>query len=167
MAAADSTAAPRAKAAARKADEGLDAGMIEHVVGYLLAIASVTVREAYHANIGRPHELRPVEFTLLMLLLGNPGASPKQIGRALRMPAPNVTVLLDRLVTRGLLERRRSATDGRALEVRLTADGEAMARRTHAISLTMEDGLLERFTPGERVLLRELLLKLGRGGAAT
>jgi hypothetical protein len=26
----------------------------------------------------------------------------------------------------------------------------------------MEDGLLERFTPGERVLLRELLLRLGK-----
>jgi DNA-binding MarR family transcriptional regulator len=166
MAAADRNAAPRAKAASRKAGEALDAAMIEHVVGYLLAIASVTVREAYHGHIGRPHELRPVEFTLLMLLLGNPGASPKQIGRALRMPAPNVTVLLDRLVARGLLERRRSATDGRAIELHLTADGEAMARRTHSISLTMEDGLLERFTPGERVMLRELLLKLGRGGAA-
>ncbi len=151
-----------AKGAARKGDEPLDAGHIEHVVGYLLAIASVTTREYYHQNIGRPYELRPVEFTLLMLLLGNPGASPKQLGRALRMPAPNVTVLLDRMVARGLVERRRSATDGRALEVRLTADGEAMARRTHDISATMEDSLLERFTPGERVLLRELLLRLGK-----
>lgn len=160
MAASETTG--NAKAAARKGDEALEAGHIEHVVGYLLAIASVTTREYYHQNIGRPYELRPVEFTLLMLLLGNPGASPKQLGRALRMPAPNVTVLLDRMVARGLVERRRSATDGRALEVRLTADGEAMARRTHAISTTMEDGLLERFTPGERVLLRELLLRLGK-----
>jgi DNA-binding MarR family transcriptional regulator len=163
MAAAESTAA---KSASRKADEVLDAGMIEHVVGYLLAIASVTVREAYHDHIGRPCELRPVEFTLLMMLLGNPGASPKQIGRTMRMPAPNVTALLDRMVARGVVERHRSATDGRALELRLTAEGEALARRTHAVSLTMENGLLERFTPGEQVLLRELLLKLGRGGAA-
>lgn len=163
MAAAEPTAA---RSAGRRADEALDAGEISHVVGYLLAIASVTTREHYHASIGRPFDLRPVEFTLLMLLRGNPGASPKQLGRALRMPAPNVTALLDRMVARGLVERRRSATDGRALEVRLTADGDATAQRTHEISLTMEAPLLERFTPGERVLLRELLLRLGPGAAA-
>lgn len=160
MAASETTTG--AKGVARKGDEPLDASHIEHVVGYLLAIASVTTRECYHQAIGRPCELRPVEFTLLMLLLGNPGASPKQLGRALRMPAPNVTVLLDRMVARGLIERRRSATDGRALEVRLTADGEALAWRTRGISATMEEGLLEHFTPGERVLLRELLLRLAR-----
>ena len=160
------TESSASRGAARKADEMLDAGQVEHVVGYLLAIASVTTRERYHASIGRPFDLRPVEFTLLMLLRGNPGASPKQLGRALRMPAPNVTVLLDRMVARGLVERRRSATDGRALEVRLTADGETTAQRTHEISLTMEDGLLEGFTPGERALLRELLFRLGRATPA-
>jgi len=154
------------KHAARKADEALDAGHAEHVVGYLLAIASVTMAEAFDDSIGRPFDLRRVEFTLLMLLLGNPGASPKQLGRALKMPAPNVTVLLDRMVARGLIERRRSATDGRALEVRLTAQGETTAKRTHQISLSMEHGLLERFTPGERVLLRELLLRLARANTA-
>ena len=148
-----------------KGEEPLDASLIEHVIGYQLAIATVRTRQVYHDRIGTPHELRPVEFTLLMLLLGNPGASPKQLGRALRLPAPNVTVLIDRMAGRGLVERRRSSTDGRALEVLLTADGEALARRTHAVSLTMESDLLARFTPGERVMLRELLARLG-GGAA-
>jgi DNA-binding MarR family transcriptional regulator len=150
------------RSGARKSDEVLDASKVEHVVGYLLALASVTTRECYQAGIGRPFDLGRVEFTLLMLLLGNPGASPKQLGRALKMPAPNVTALLDRMVARGLVERRRSATDGRALRVLLTAEGKTMAERAHRISLTMEDGLLERFTPGERVLLRELLLRLAR-----
>jgi DNA-binding MarR family transcriptional regulator len=88
------------------------------------------------------------------------------VARALRMPAPNVTVLIDRLAGRGLVERRRSSTDGRALEVLLTSAGDAMARRVHSISLTMESGLLQRFTPGERVMLRELLIRLGQAEAA-
>ncbi|MFO1273022.1 MAG: MarR family transcriptional regulator [Rubrivivax sp.] len=149
----------------RRNDEALDESLIEHVVGYLLAISAVTVRECFHHSIGRPLDLRPVEFTLLMLLLGNPGAAPKQLARALRMPAPNVTALLDRMVARGYVLRQRSAADGRALEVRLTPEGDAVARRAHGISLSMENGLLENFTPGERVLLRELLLKLGRIGS--
>jgi len=148
--------------------EALDASLAEHIVGYLLAIATVQTRRVFADRIGTPYELKPVEFTLLMLLLANPGASPKQLARALRMPAPNVTVLVDRMAGRGLVERRRSSTDGRALEVLLTADGETMARRIHSISLTMESDLLQRFTPGERVMLRELLLRLGRpeAGAA-
>jgi DNA-binding MarR family transcriptional regulator len=149
-----------------KSDGPLDSSLIEHVVGYQLAIATVMTRQVYQERIGAPHELRPVEFTLLMLLLGNPGASPKQLGRALRLPAPNVTVLIDRMAGRGLVERRRSSTDGRALEVLLTADGETLARCTHAVSLTMESDLLGRFTPGERVMLRELLARLGDGAAA-
>ena len=151
---------------ARKGGDALDASLAEHIVGYLVAIATVQTRRVFQDRIGTPYELRPVEFTLLMLLLANPGASPKQLARALRMPAPNVTVLVDRMAGRGLVERRRSSTDGRALEVLLTADGEAMARRIHSISLTMESELLQRFTPGERVMLRELLLRLGQPEAA-
>ena len=70
-----------------------------------------------------------------------------------------------RLVARGLVERRRSLTDGRALHVLLTAQGQKLAQQVHAISLTMEDGMMQVLSPGERVMLRELLLKL-RGVAA-
>ncbi len=62
--------------------------LAEHIVGYLLAIATVQTRRVFQDRIGNPYELRPVEFTLVMLLLANPGASPKQLARALRMPAP-------------------------------------------------------------------------------
>jgi DNA-binding MarR family transcriptional regulator len=74
-------------------------------------------------------------------------------------------VLIDKMAARGLVERRRSSTDGRALDVLLTAEGEALARTAHGKSLSMEDGLLQRLSPGERVMLRELLVKFW-GGAA-
>ena len=159
--------APRARAAepARRG-EGLDTAIVEHIVGYLLAVATAQTRQVFSDSIGAVHELRPVEFTLLMLLLANPGASPKQLGRALRMPAPNVTVLIVRMAARKLVERRRSSTDGRALEVNLTSGGAQLARQLHTTSLTMESALLQRLTPGESVLLRELLLKLAGGAAA-
>jgi len=141
--------------------EPLDASGVDHLVGFLLAIATAQTRQVYLQSVGTPFDLRTVEFTLLMLLLKNRGASPKRLAQTLNMPAPNVTVLIDRLVGRGLVERRRSSTDGRALQVLLTADGEALARKAHAESLSMEEPLLRRLSPGERVLLRELLLKLG------
>jgi DNA-binding MarR family transcriptional regulator len=143
-----------------RVDAPLDASRIDHVIGYLLTIASLKTRAVYLQAIGEPEQLRPVEFTMLMLLLGNPGASPKQLSRALRLPPPALTALVDRMVGRRLVERRRSASDGRAFEVRLTPDGQALAERAHGTSGSMEDELLARFTLGERVLLRELLLRL-------
>ena len=157
------SAKPRAAAAAN--DDTLDASGLQHLVGFLLALATAQTRKVYLQSVGVPFDLRPVEFSLLALLLANPGASPKQLGRTLDMPAPNLSVLLDRMAARSLVERQRSRTDGRALQVVLTAEGERLARAAHAASLTMEDPFLEALTPGERLVLRELLLKLARGAA--
>ncbi|ODV13647.1 MAG: hypothetical protein ABT20_01620 [Rubrivivax sp. SCN 70-15] len=138
---------------------------MQHLMGFLLAIATVQTRQVFQRHIGAPFELRPVEFTLLVLLRDNHGAAPKQLARALNVPAPHLTVLLDRLVARGLVERRRSSTDRRALQVLLTPAGEGLARRAHGVSLTMEDPLLRALSAGEQAMLRELLLKLARGVA--
>jgi DNA-binding MarR family transcriptional regulator len=147
----------------RPAAERLDTGSVHHLLGYLVAMAAVQTRRAFQETLGTPYDLRTVEFTLLMLLLGNGSASPKQLARTLDMPAPNVTVLVDKLAARGLVERRRSSTDGRALQVLLTPAGLALARRAHATSQTSEEQLLQRLTAGERAMLRELLLKLANG----
>lgn len=151
---------------AATADGRLDTSAVDHLLGFLLALASARTRAVFLASIGQPFDLRTVEFTLLMLLLRNGGASPKQLSRTMDMPAPNMTVLIDRLVARGLVERRRSSTDRRGLRLLLTADGEALARRAHAASTGAETDLLERLSPGERVMLRELLLKFAVGAAA-
>jgi DNA-binding MarR family transcriptional regulator len=138
----------------------LDLSGLHHLIGFLLAMGTVSTRRAFQQHIGTPFGLRPVEFTLLMLLQSNGMLAPKQLARALSLPPPNVTVLLDRLVGRGLVERRRSPHDGRAIQVLLTPEGVDLARRVQQISLTMEDSLLQPLTPGERAMLRELLLKL-------
>lgn len=143
----------------------LDLSGLHHLIGFLLAMGTVSTRRAFQQHIGVPFGLRPVEFTLLMLLLSNGMLAPKQLARALSLPPPNVTVLLDRLVGREFVERRRSPHDGRAIQVLLTPQGTDLARKVQQISLTMEDGLLQALSPGERAMLRELLLKLA--GQAT
>lgn len=142
----------------------LDTSSLDHLLGYCLTKAGLPTLRVFRRHVGEPFDLRTVEFSLLLLLLDNPGASPKQVGQALAMSAPNVTVLLDRLAGRGLVERQRSATDGRSHELRLTDRGLDLARRAHAASRTMEDGLLQVLSPAERALLRELLVKLAAAG---
>jgi DNA-binding MarR family transcriptional regulator len=141
-------------------------GFAGHLVGYLLALAEVNTRRAFQRHVGEPFELRPVEFTLLALLQANGCASAKQIGSALRLPAPHVTTLVDRLAERGLVDRGRDPADGRAVRIGLTEAGRALADRLGAVAATMEDELLAILEPGEQAVLRRLLLKLARVRAA-
>lgn len=152
---------PTPKSSSRAAAE-LDGSPVEHLLGYLLALAEVPTRRAFQRHVGHPFDLRPVEFTLLMLLQGNGRAAPKQIGAALRLPAPHVTTLVDRLLARGLVTRGRDPDDGRAVRVQLSDAGQALATRLQKVSLTMEEGLQAQLTLTERTQLRRLLLKLAR-----
>jgi DNA-binding MarR family transcriptional regulator len=140
--------------------EALDLSAVRHLLGFRLALAEAGTRRVFQSHIGTPFELRPVEFTLLLLLQANPGATPKRLAQALRLSPPNVTVLVDRLAARGLVQRQPCPDDGRATIVQLTRTGAERARRAHEASRTMEDGLLQALTPGERALLGELLDKL-------
>jgi DNA-binding MarR family transcriptional regulator len=151
------TLAPAAEAA-------LDTSPVQHLLGFRLALAEVSTRRVFQRHIGTPFKLRPVEFTLLMLLRANPGATPKRLAQALHLSPPNVTVLVDRMAARALVERQRSPDDGRATILQLTPAGAELARRAQQASRSMEDGLLQALTPGERALLGELLHKLAPAG---
>ncbi len=143
----------------------LDQSVMQHLMGYRLTLAEVASRRIFQRHIGTPFKLRPVEFTILVLLLGNGSATSKQLAQTLGMPPPNVTVLVDRLVERALVQRERSATDGRAMDLRLTDKGADLAKRVQRVSQTMEAGLLAPLSAGERAMLAELLHKLAHHGA--
>jgi len=144
----------------------LDQSAVQHLIGYRLALAEVATRRVFQRHIGTPFKLRPVEFTVLLLLLASGAATPKQLASTLHVPPPNVTVLVDRLVERGLLLRQRSDTDGRALNLRLTDAGQDLARRAQRASRSMETGMLSALSVAERAMLGELLHKLVQGGTA-
>jgi DNA-binding MarR family transcriptional regulator len=142
------------------ADTDLDSSTLQHLIGFRLALADAAARQTFQRQVGGPLALRAVEFTILLLLLGNRDVTPKRLARTLRVSPPNVTVLVDRLVERGLVQRLQSPSDGRVTILRLTAQGTELARRAQQLSRTMEDSLVRALSPGERVLLGELLHKL-------
>ena len=145
----------------------LDQRAMQRLVGYQLTLAEVASRRVFQRHVGTPFKLRPVEFTILVLLLENQRATPKQLALTLGVPPPNVTVLVDRLEQRGLLQRQRSTTDGRAMNLQLTDKGTELARRAQRVSLSMESGLLAPLSAAERAMLGELLHKLAQGGTGT
>ena len=138
----------------------LSLGPLTSIVGYHIAQAAVTTYGAFDRHIGRPFELRKVEFSLLMLLHANGPLSPKRLAATLTLTAPTLTLLLDRLQERGLLRRERNPDDGRSQNIVLTDKGQRLARDTAAASVPMERELQSRLSRAEHAMLIELLCRL-------
>lgn len=144
------------------APQGVDQSCLAHLLGYQIAQADIPTKGAFYKHIGEPLGLKPVEFTILVLVLHNRGCTGKQLAQALAVTAPSITLLLDRLSDKGWVTRVRSETDRRAQNIHLTATGEALAKRAHAVSRAMEQDVLRHLSEGERAMLLELLQKVAR-----
>ena len=135
-------------------------GVLQELVGFHLARAAVTTGELFDRYIRTPFGLSKIEFSLLMLLQGHDAIAPKQLARLLAVPAPKLTLLLDRMQARGLLKREPNPLDGRSQHVLITPAGRRQAEASAAAARPMEQELLERLSPAEHAMLIELLLKL-------
>jgi DNA-binding MarR family transcriptional regulator len=138
----------------------LSFGPLAGIVGFHIARAAVTTYDAFERYIGKPFELKKVEFSLLMIVMANGAIAPKRLARALAVTAPNLTMLLDRLQERGLISRERNPADGRSQHVVLTTRGRQLAQKAAAASEPMERELLAGLSRAEHAMLIELLDKL-------
>ncbi len=149
----------------KKADTAaalVDQSSLQHLLGYRMAQAYIPAQAAFYKYIGEPHKLRHTEFTILMLVKSNPAVTQKQLAQTLAVSAANITILLDRLVDKGWIERVRSEADRRVQHIHLTAVGARLADDSFAASLVSERELLKHLTHGERAMLLELLDKVAR-----
>jgi DNA-binding MarR family transcriptional regulator len=151
--------------AAQARQAPLSLGPLAGIVGFHIARAAVTTYDAYDRFIGKPFDLKKVEFSLLMLVQANGEIPPKRLARALAVTAPNLTLLLDRLQDRGLLKRERNPLDGRSQHVVLTDKGRRLARDAAAAAGPMEQELQGRISRAEHAMLIELLGKLSARAA--
>lgn len=143
---------------------GLDTTRLSHLMGYAASRAAITLRKAFARQMA-PLDIRVVEFSILMLVAQNPQVNQKQLGAELDISAPNLAVMLDRMVERGWVERVRSTADRRAQHIHLTAAGARLVQRAEKIASTMEKPALAVLSAAERALLIELLHKVAAGRA--
>jgi DNA-binding MarR family transcriptional regulator len=73
------------------------------------------------------------QYLVLLVLWDHDGERVSHIGDRLQLDSATLTPLLKRLEARGLVERRRSTTDERVVEVYLTAAGKRLRRRAAEI----------------------------------
>lgn len=150
---------PSIPVAQRTPQAQLSEAGLRGIVGYQLAQASIVTDKVFEDTVGRTMGLRPVEFTILALVQANGGVAARQLARALAVTPPNVAVWLDRLESRGLIERERSAADGRLQHIRIKVDGGALVSRATNALLEAEQLMLAGLSAAERAMLVELLHK--------
>jgi DNA-binding MarR family transcriptional regulator len=155
------TADPAVTPAARRTRHGdMAEDMIERIIGYRLAMASIPTRQLFNRHVGDVLKLRPVDFTLLALIRANPDVTAKRLSQALAISAPRLTPILERLERRGLIRRERSEADRRAQHIALTETGEHTITRGLQLSLRAEAAHFAALSPAERAMLVELLAKV-------
>ena len=102
------------------------------------------------------------DFGVLEALLHRGPLSPKQLGEKVLLTSGSMTAAVDRLESRGLVQREDDAEDRRACIVRLTQAGRRLIERAFAQHRKDMEEALTEFSPEDRRALLPLLRQLGR-----
>ena len=102
------------------------------------------------------------DFGVLEALLHKGPLPVNEIGKKILLTSGSITVAVDRLEKRGLVERRAHGTDRRARIVHLTKEGRKLITRAYAQhAADLEQLASASLTTTERATLISLLKKIG------
>lgn len=133
-----------------------------------LQVLSRVSRLARHLDLARKQafaasDLESWEFDVLSALrrAGQPyELSPKALLLQTLVSSGTMTNRIDRLTTRGLVERRTDPNDGRSIRVRMTDEGRVRVDRAIDQLMVSEAALLQRLSRGDQEKLAGLLRTL-------
>jgi DNA-binding MarR family transcriptional regulator len=108
-----------------------------------------------------PFDIRPAQYSVLVLVGANPGRSQSDIGDALDVERARLVRLLDELEQRGLVQRLPSATDRRSHALFLTGPGGKFLARIKALAARHETNVESTVGVRRRKQLLGLLKEFG------
>jgi DNA-binding MarR family transcriptional regulator len=108
-------------------------------------------------------DLTPLQFAVLACLNkrnGQPGIDQNGLAARLGVERSHVSLLVEELGKRGLVERRVNGADRRARILRLTPKGEGVFDRLRSKNAAANERVLDPLTATERELLFDLLIRV-------
>ena len=142
----------------------MDFGPTREHLAFQVHLTWRAARKALLSEMDKGDEhVSPGAYSIPMLIGLNPGISPMQLASALSLDASKVALFLRDLVGQGLVERTRSPSDGRVVELRLTPEGDAFAKEASEASEKLEAPFEGILSPDEKTTLIALLTKLRDG----
>lgn len=137
----------------------LDFDDLDQVLGFHVRQAQSTMHRRI-IEVLTAVDLTQKQAAALWLVGANPGTSQIGIGGALRMDRATTMAIIDKLETRGVVNRQRSTVDRRRHELYLTPAGQVLLVKVKKMVKAHEHKFEDRFTPKELETLIGLLRRI-------
>src|SRR5438128_2536520 len=111
-------------------------------------------------------EVVQLEYGTLLCLEIEPGIDQRRLAEAMGIDPSNASLIVDRLHSHGLIERRVNGDDRRARELYLTPKGKALWQRLRPKTSAANERVLAPLAPAQRELFLDLLIRLIEGNRA-
>jgi DNA-binding MarR family transcriptional regulator len=127
----------------------IDFGPLARWIGFNLRMAQEATFQAF-SQLSKEVGESPGRFATLTIIARNPGISQTQLSQASGRDKSSITPVIEDLVRRGLVERKRVRSDRRAWRLNVTANGKKTlatlmnCARTHERNLDRIIGRAER-----------------------
>lgn len=144
----------------------IDYGILGSDLGYVMRRAQLWIFQDFIRTM-TPIELRPAQYSVLIIIDHNPGLSQISLAGALGIERARLVRLLDQMEERNLVERRPAANDRRSHAMHLTPEGERVLSRARELAASHRRACVQEFGgQGNYVTLANLLAKFGAPEAA-
>lgn len=141
--------------------DAVEAPLLDTLLGYALRRAQLRVFQQFISSL-EPHDIRPAQFSALVLVERYPGITQSSLARTLGIDAPGMVNLIHKLEGRGLALRVRCKRDRRSHGIFLSKQGEALVQELKPLAVASDEAAASRLSAGEREQLLALLRKIYR-----
>lgn len=105
-------------------------------------------------------DLTPVQFAAIDALAAHPGIDQASLAELIAYDRATIGGVVDRLESKGLVERTIRASDRRAREVRLSEAGQQLHRAVLPLVRTVQQDIVAPLSPGEQDAFIAVMRKL-------
>ncbi|HEY7608387.1 MAG TPA: MarR family winged helix-turn-helix transcriptional regulator [Alphaproteobacteria bacterium] len=146
-------------ARAKPAPRAIDLVDIRRTPGHLLRRAQQRAVDLFVQAVGE-NGLRPPQFAVLVTVYQNPGLNQTHLVDKTGIDRSTVADMIDRMVARGYIERKRDAADQRVNTLWATGAGIAALDACVDAAMAVQDEILAPVPPEKRAAVLEALVLL-------
>ena len=148
-----------AKAVEPDGDRMLDLAALQQTPGFMIRILQLQNFEAFYPFF-ETLKLSPLEYAILVAVRDNKQVTQSELAAVLKMQLPNLVKILSRMEESGILKRKRSARDRRAVELSLSAAGERRADEASRLGESFNARTLSALSKSEQAAFLQMLVRL-------
>lgn len=139
------------------------ASQIEEAAGFLLIRCINRITDAMDKSMAE-HDLNTQQFGVLHSVFRERASTPSALARLRFTNSAAITYTLDVLEKKALLNRKRSATDRRVIELELTAKGKDLIQVCIPKAIAAQEEVLHPLSGADCQVLHTLLKRIATAG---